>query len=412
MSSSATMKGTERGSVALVGLVQAVVSLDSAMIVLLRDHYAREFGIATSQLGVVSLAYVATAVVAGLAVARTLDRFDRRVGLVVATAGVVTGTVAASSALSLATIVGSHVLAGFFAGPAVGIGLATVSDIVPIERRGTALGVVLGARELANVLGVPIGLELGRRLGWRVSLHAVAALGLAAVLAVALRLPSLRGHLTESRGAIGSRDFLRGPGAVAALTATLSFALAAFAILPHLNTYFAANCAVPREKVGQLLLAGGVQSFVALRVTGRILDARGASRVALVGAALFALVVALGFGSGRSLVLPPFSVVTLLMLALALLHVSSTTLASRIPLPQERAGFQSVLYVVELAGMTAGSWVSSALLTTSQGGALLGMPALAALAVAAGLSLFWTIRAMERALVGPEANASSASRTE
>ena len=64
-----------------------------------------------------------------------------------------------------------------FGGPATSLGLSILADIVPIERRGRAMGTLMGAFSAASVFGVPAGLELARIGGWRMPFFAVAALG-------------------------------------------------------------------------------------------------------------------------------------------------------------------------------------------------------------------------------------------
>ncbi len=386
---------SEREVVFLVGLAQFVNILDFMIVLPLGPDYARELGIATANLGIVGGSYTAAAAVAGIAASRFLDRFDRRLALAVSMLGLVASTVAAGFATSLVTLLAARILAGAFGGPATAIGLSVVSDLVPAERRGKALGAVMGAFAIASVVGVPAGLELGRRFGWRFPLYAVAALGLVVVLGVAARLPALRGHLTQSRVVVGPLTLLRKPGTLAAVAGTSSISLAGFSIIPNVSAYLQANCGFPREHLGLLYLAGGLPTFFVLRIAGRFVDAYGSARVALVGSAFFVLTVGLGFATGRSLVHPAI-IFVLMMSAQSIRNVSSQALGSKVPLPHERAGFQSLQSAVQHMGAALGSALGSVFLTTASSGELLGMPALSAFAIVAALPLPWTLRALEQ----------------
>ncbi len=388
---------SEREVVFLVGLAQFVNILDFMIVLPLGPDYAAELGIATSRLGVVGGSYTAAAAVAGVAAARYLDRFDRRIALALTLLGLVVSTVAAGFATSLATLLGARVLAGAFGGPATAIGLSVVSDLVPVERRGKALGAVMGAFAIASVVGVPLGLELGRRFGWRFPLFAVAALGLLVLAGVVARLPSLRGHLTTSRAVVRPLVLLRKPGTLAAVAATMSISLAGFAIIPNVSAYLQANCNFPREHLGLLYLAGGLPTFFVLRIAGRFVDVYGSSRVAVVGSVLFVLVVAAGFATGRSLV-HPAAIFIVMMSAQSIRNVSSQTLGSKLPLPHERAGFQSLQSAVQHTGAALGSSLGSYFLTTAPDGELLGMPALATFSIVAALPLPWALLSLERVL--------------
>jgi len=101
-------------------------------------------------------------------------------------------TAAGGFAWDLHSMVAARILAGMFGGPATSLALAIVSDVVPPERRGRAMGLVMSAFSLASVLGVPAGLELARMGGWAAPFFGVAALG-AVLTALAIRLlPPLR----------------------------------------------------------------------------------------------------------------------------------------------------------------------------------------------------------------------------
>jgi len=70
-------------------------------------------------------------------------------------------------------------------------GNATIAAraLVPPERRGAALALVLAGVPIANLLGVPIGASIGQAFGWRTSFWCIAGLATLATLAVALLVP-------------------------------------------------------------------------------------------------------------------------------------------------------------------------------------------------------------------------------
>src|SRR5207237_8209295 len=89
------------------------------------------------------------------------------------------------------TLMAARVLAGAFGGPATSLSLAIVADVVPPERRGKAMGAVMGAFSAASVLGVPAGLELARHGGWRTPFFAVAGLGVVVAASAIFLMPPL-----------------------------------------------------------------------------------------------------------------------------------------------------------------------------------------------------------------------------
>jgi predicted MFS family arabinose efflux permease len=83
----------------------------------------------------------------------------------------------------------------------------------------------------------------------------------------------------------------------------------------------------------------------------------------------------------------PIFVFVFMMSAQSTRNVASQTLTSRIPAPHERAGFQSLQSAVQHLGSAVGSSLGSVFLSTAPSGELLGVPALAAFAIAVSLPL-------------------------
>ena len=66
-----------------------------------------------------------------------------------------------------------------------GVATIAVSQLVPVERRGSALALVVGGITVANILGLPAGTAIGNALSWRAPFVVIAVM--AAVAVVGLR---------------------------------------------------------------------------------------------------------------------------------------------------------------------------------------------------------------------------------
>src|SRR5438067_7657155 len=194
---------SERTVIFLIGAVQFVNILDFMMVLPLGPFFAGPLGIPASRIGVIGGSYTAAAAISGIACSFFLDRFDRRKALGAAVAGLVLATVLGGFSVGFGSIVFARVLAGLFGGPATSLSLSIVADVIPAERRGKALGAVMGSFSVAAVLGVPAGLELARWGGWRLPFFSVAGLGFVLLPVAIALLPPLRGHLAA--GAIVRR---------------------------------------------------------------------------------------------------------------------------------------------------------------------------------------------------------------
>ncbi len=383
----------ERRVVLLVAGVQFVNILDFIIVMPLGPDFARGLGIPVSTLGLIGGSYTLAAAASGVAGSLFLDRFDRRKALGWALAGLVLATLSASLATGLRSLMAARLAAGMFGGPATSLAIAAVTDIVPPERRGRALGTVMGAFSVASVLGVPAGLELARLFGWRMPFICVAALGVVvAGLAVTL-MPSLPPPPARA----GSGNLLRAerqhvlgdPLARTALIITLLTTLGVFAIVPNIAAFVQFNRHYPREDLGMLYLVGGTTSFIALRYIGRLVDTFGAFRLVAAGALVHSIALWTG------IIHPVESIGVLVffvtyMLSSSLRIVPSSSLSTRVPLPTQRARFMSTQSAVQHAGAALGAMLSAWVLVETPSGALANMDrvATAAMLVALLIPLF------------------------
>jgi predicted MFS family arabinose efflux permease len=396
--SSATGLGvSERFILLLVSAVQFVNILDFMIVMPLGPDFARELGIPISQLGLIGGSYTAAAAVSGALGSKFLDRFDRRTALAVTMFGLVLGTVSAGFAANLPELILARVVAGAFGGPATSIALSVIADVVPPQRRGRALGLVMGSFALASVFGVPLSLELARWGSWRVPFFAVAGMGLLVAGGAIFHMPSLRLHMLHTQPRSRIFVFLREPSVLFSLISTMTVMLASFSVIPNLSAYLQHNSGYPREHLGALYLVGGSVSFVAMRVAGSYIDQLGASLIAGVGTALFVLMLATTFVYEASW-LPVMPMFAILMTSMALRNVSLNTLTSRVPPPHERARFMSLQSAVQHVAAAGGAMLSSALLSELPNEQLVGMRGVAGFSIAMALGLPLLLRFVEQRL--------------
>ena len=197
---------SERTVILLVAAVQFVNILDFMMVMPLGPDFAKALAIPTAHIGYIGGAYTLAAAIAGMIGSLFLDRFDRRKALAVAMLGLVAATALGGFSVGLNSLIGARLLAGAFGGPATAVALAIVSDVVPPERRGRALGTVMTAFSVASILGVPAGLRVGTLFGWRAPFFAVASLGVLVTVAAVFACRRSRGTARASANAAPRRS--------------------------------------------------------------------------------------------------------------------------------------------------------------------------------------------------------------
>lgn len=403
MRSSPLSSVVERRVIILVALVQLVNVLDFVMVMPLGPDFARALAIDEARLGWVGGSYTAAAAVSGLLSARFLDRFDRRSALAVAMLGLVVSTAAGGMAQGLGSMMVARVAAGLFGGPATSLSLAIVADVVPPERRGKAMGVVMAAFSVASVIGVPAGLAAAQAGSWRTPFFALAVCGLAVTAYAVSQLPSMRLHLAGLRTtATPTLALLRRREMQLMLAAAAAMMFSIFMIVPYVRSFIVNNHGYPDDEILYLYLAGGTASFLVVQLTGRAVDRFGSTPVAAFGTVLVTACLLIGFLPAHPIV-PVMLVFTAYMSTASLRGVPISTLASRIPAPHERAQYMSMQSAVQHIASSLGAIGAAQILASDPVDKhLVHMPVAVALATAVSLTvpfLLWNVERRVRARV-------------
>ncbi len=370
----------------LIGAVQFINIWDFVMVMPLGPDFARALGIPLSRLGLVGGAYTAAAALAGVLGSTFLDRFDRRPALAVAMTGLVLGTLAGGLAWNFESLLAARFLAGAFGGPATSLSLSIIADTVPPERRGKAMGAVMGAFSVASVVGVPLSLQLSVWGGWRLPFLVVGGLGLGVTLAVAASLPSLRAHLTRRAQGLAPDKPLFRPLVLTSYAMTAVTMASGFLVIPNISAYVQTNLGLPRNLLQWVYFIGGLVSFVTLRLVGRLVDRFGSFRVGTVAVLILAVAFDLMFVHVPRAT-PVTGLAILLFFALSARNVSYNTLASKVPEPAERARFMSLQSAVQHVASALGASLSSQVLFVQSDGKLGNVPMLGRMAIALTLLL-------------------------
>lgn len=402
-------KRRERNVLLLLATIQFINILDFMMVMPLGPDFARDLGISTSHLGVIGGSYTAAAAVSGLVGALVLDRFDRKRALAVAMLGLAVGTAAGGLATGLGSLVLARVVAGAFGGPATSLSLSIIADLIPPERRGRAMAFVTAAFSAASVLGVPAGLELAARGGWRLPFFTVAAVGLVVTGAALWLMPTLTRPATASGQRLwaGFASLTKKPAPRLSLAACALMMMSGFLVIPNLSAYFQNNVHYPREHLGMLYMVGGSVAFVVTRFVGGLVDRFGSSRVAALGSLSFVGVVGLGLVDPR-VHLPVMAFFIVFMITGSLRGVPLNTVASRVPAPEERGRYMSLQSAVQHLASALGAFLSSKMLSEGPGGVLVGMPRVALAAMALGALFPVLLHRVERLVGAPASPPASA----
>lgn len=177
--------------VALLALGSFSLGLDAYVMAGLLPSITTEFSVTLPIAGQVVTVFTVCYAVAAPLFATLLPGIRVSVVLGIALTVFSAGNAASAMATSLPLLLAARAIAGMGAGLYSPFAAAAAAALAPPHRRGRSLAIVLGGMSLGTVLGVPAGLLLADRAGWRATMVLVTLLGLFALAGVVWKLPDI-----------------------------------------------------------------------------------------------------------------------------------------------------------------------------------------------------------------------------
>ncbi len=272
----------ERWLLLTLASIQFTSVLDFMIMMPLGPQLTQLFGISAGQFGFLVSAYTFSAGLSGLLAATYIDQFGRKRMMLTLYPLFGLAALACSFAPSFEWLLTARVASGFFGGVLMALSQTIVAEVIPFERRGRAMGVVMTSFSVATVAGVPLALFLASHFNWHAPFLAIALLVSLVILGAAKTLPSLKEHLTvhASENAALSmlanlRAVLVDPNHLRAYAMSASMVFAGFAVIPYITLYLQFNAGFSAEQIPYVYLSGGICTLVSARFIGHWSDRAG-----------------------------------------------------------------------------------------------------------------------------------------
>jgi predicted MFS family arabinose efflux permease len=368
--------------------IQFTHILDFMIMMPLGPQFTRLFAISDAQFGLLVSAYTLSAGASGLLASTYIDRFGRKRLLLTLYVLFGLATLACGLAPTYGTLMVARILAGAFGGVLSALSQTIVADVVPFERRGRAMGVVMTSFSLSTVAGVPLGLLLAEYGGWHLPFIAIAALvGVLAIFA-ARTMPTMTAHLqaAQRRSAFGGIAQVLGDANhrwAFLFSALIMFT--GFTVIPYITIYMQANAGVRPDQIPLVYLCGGVVTLFTARLFGVLTD-RWGKVVVFRCLALAGALPLLGITLVRGVPLGAVLVVSTLMFALMsgrmIPGMAIISSAAQAPL---RGTFMTLNASVQSAAMGVASFVGGVLISRDAQGLVQNYWMAAVVGIAASL---------------------------
>jgi DHA1 family inner membrane transport protein len=196
-------------------------------------------------------------------------RLDKRTILATTLVLFVAGTAVAVFTTSYAVFLVARTLTGALQGLFIAAAFAAATAVVPAERAGRAMAVVISGTAVSGAIGVPLGTLAGQTLGWRGSFLAAGAFAAVALVATLAVIPSVPG---TGAGAASQVRYALAPRVLALLALTFLVFSSVYATLTYIVPFLHTVTGVSGGVVSVFLLAYGVATAVGSYGGGRFAD--------------------------------------------------------------------------------------------------------------------------------------------
>lgn len=366
--------------------------LDFMIMMPLASHLIREFGISTAEFGLLVSAYAFAAATSSLLMASIADRFDRKRALLFVYGGLIVGTLGCALAPTYAFLLAARTVAGLFGGVQGSIAFSIVGDMVPDERRGRAMGLVMLSFSLSAVLGVPLSIYVASHGGWHIPFFALAA-SCCVLFAVASRLvPSMRGHI-RAGGPVslwqGYAELFRVPNHWWAFATSALLTLSGMMVIPYIAPSRVANEGMNELQLAMFYLVGGAVTLFTRPLFGSMSDRYSRAKVYywLVLSSIIPMVL-ITHTLGVNVPLQ-MAVSALFFIFVSGRFVPSTALVSSASTPQLRGRLMSFNSAVQNLFTGLAALIGGAMLSSNSSGRIIGYEAVGYLSCLIAVISVW-----------------------
>ncbi|MDB5561492.1 MAG: hypothetical protein JWN11_910, partial [Hyphomicrobiales bacterium] len=156
----------------------------------LLPEVSTHLGVTIPTAGYLITAYAIGVAVGGPVLGLLSAKFSRKATLLALVGTFTIGQAFCALAPNFELLMVARLIVSFAHGAFFGVATIVASNLVPAEKRGSAVALLLAGITIANILGVPAGTAIGNVFGWRATFWAVGVLALIALLANAWLLPA------------------------------------------------------------------------------------------------------------------------------------------------------------------------------------------------------------------------------
>jgi predicted MFS family arabinose efflux permease len=261
----------------VLALGMFALGTDSFVVAGVLPEISKTFHITIGAAGQMTTAYAITYALLSPLIAAVAAHIPRKTMLLTGLGIFVVANLITAEAPGFAIAIASRVFAGVGAAMFAPTSTGAAASIVPAERRGFALSIVIAGLTAATALGTPIGAAIGALGDWRWTMVFVAALAAMSAIGVGLLLKNvpLPPNISFSQRIKPAGD----PRVALTLLTTWLYQSGQFVAYTYLTVVFDRAIGQKHAMVAVLLVAFGLAGTLCNLVVGRLADSMGNRRL-------------------------------------------------------------------------------------------------------------------------------------
>ncbi|ANQ47766.2 MFS transporter [Flammeovirga sp. MY04] len=342
--------------------------LDFVVLMPLGHTLQETFDMTPFEWSAVVSSYTLAAAVSGLLSIFIIDKFERKKMFLSIYFFFTIGTFLCGIATTYQFLLIARLFTGIFGGLINAALFTIVGDLLPENKRGTGIGILMTGFAVSSAVGVPIGLYLGVKIDWHAPFLIISAL--AAILWVVSykRLPVLDGHLTHKNTKTSFATpllmVLKNKKQLTGLFALSLVFFGHFIIIPFFTPYLVSNIGFEDQQLTWIYFLGGIATIYFSPKIGQWSDKFGKYKTFVIISFITILPV-LVLTNVAPMSIPFVLVLSTIMFICGSRSIPANALLINTTTAAQRGSFMSIRSSVQNLSQGAASFASGLIITTN-----------------------------------------------
>lgn len=365
----------EKLYVYLLAAVQFSHIVDFVVMMPLGPTFMKEFNISPQEFGGIVAAYNFSAAIFGLLNSIIADKFDRKKALIVCFLGFILGTFYCGVANDYFHLMAGRIIAGAFGGMLNSIVLAIVSDIIPFQRRGNAMGIIMSSFSVASIIGVPLSLAIADATNWHNTFYFICLFSFVILAIMTWIIPNVDKHLAQNKttpietlkkfgSILKDKNYLLGHSYI------FMIGFSAFILIPFISPFLVKNVGLLTTDLKLQYMVGGIFTIITANIIGKMTDKMGALKMFTLMAILSFVPILLLTHLGPSPLWIILVVSSLFMGIVSGRFIPCMTMVSQLPRENDRGSFMGLSVAIRSLSTALATYIAGIILTETADGKL------------------------------------------